>query len=514
MIKKVEDKEFIYLTRLICSPGYVERKTMVPVREPPLQYFLFNDRRDWKIPYMTAEFYLAFQMILKKILRYILLTIFGIVGFVILFIVFSVGPVDRTPVMSLPAYKLMMNRLDTLDIHPTKAKRGFSVGFAKVNITPSKPIATAGYGKRLGKPYVTVHDSIFVRTMVVENGSQRVAIVSADLLIIPPTVTRIVESKLQQIGFNLNNTYLSATHSHNSIGHWGEGATKFIYGTYQDSVVQFIADGIVTSIEEATANLLPSMLKVGAISLPQAIENRLIDGGKEDPLLRALEVHRQDSSKLILLSYGAHATCLSQGTLELSRDYPGMLVDGLEAKDYAFAMFLAGGVGSHKGSSPDANWDCVSWMAEEISEGFMAQRSSLQTMTDSSLLMKKIPLALSDPQVKLNPQWKLRSWVFRSAFGEYKSYLTVLRIGDLVMLGTPCDFSGEFNASLDSLARAHGVRAMVTSFNGGYIGYVTPGKYYDLDHYETQLMNWYAPGTGDYIKKCLEKLIVAVSDTR
>ena len=90
----------------------------------------------------------------------------------------------------------------------------------------------------------------------------------------------------------------------------------------------------------------------------------------------------------------------------------------------------------------------------------------------------------------------------------------MLRIGDLVMLGTPCDFSGEFNASIDSVAHHHGLKTMVTSFNGGYIGYVTPGKYYDVDHYETQLMNWYAPGTGDYIRDCLEKIMLAESDTK
>jgi len=80
------------------------------------------------------------------------------------------------------------------------------------------------------------------------------------------------------------------------------------------------------------------------------------------------------------------------------------------------------------------------------------------------------------------------------------------------MLGTPSDFSGEFNYQLDTLAEQHHLQAMVTSFNGGYIGYVTPLKYYDVDHYETRLMNWYGPGTGEYMTECLDKMIVSVSD--
>jgi hypothetical protein len=239
-----------------------------------------------------------------------------------------------------------------------------------------------------------------------------------------------------------------------------------------------------------------------------------MDGGKEDPFLRVVEAHRSDSSKLLLMTFAAHATCLSQGTLELSRDYPGMLVDELESNDYEFAMFLAGGVGSHRGSAPTDDWSCMGWMAQQISDDFLDQHHTLQVVRDSTLGMRRVNLPLSDPQVRISKDWKVRAWLFRTAFGEYDSFLTVLRIGDVVMLGTPCDFSGEFNASLDSLADRAGVQVIVTSFNGGYIGYLTPGKYYEIDHYETRLMNWYARGTGDYVRECLEKLIVAASDTR
>lgn len=451
---------------------------------------------------------------LKIFLRYVLLTLAGILGFLIIFVLLSVAPVDRTPAKDLSSYGTMMAQLRELAVDVSEPHGGFSVGYAKSNITPSKPIATAGYGKRRGRPYERVHDSIYVRAMVIGNGAAKVAIVSADLLIMPPTVTRILDAKLRDIGFSLDNTYLSAIHSHNSIGHWGEGATKFIYGAYEDSVVQFIADGIVSSIRQADGNLLGATISSASIPIPEAVENRLIDDGEEDPYLRVLEVRRADSSKSVLMTFAAHATCLSQGTLELSRDYPGMVVDALENNGYNFVMFLAGGVGSHKGSSPVDDWDCMEWMSQKITTGFLSGRNSLEPLQDSTIAMTRIPFALGDPQVKITEGLRLRSWVFRSAFGEYNSFLTVLRIGDVVMLGTPCDFSGEFDASLDSTASSVGLHAMVTSFNGGYIGYVTPEKYYDVDHYETRLMNWYAPGTGEYMEECLEKLVIAVSDAR
>lgn len=451
---------------------------------------------------------------MRTFLRHIYLTLIGVIVFLILLVAVSIAPVDRTDVKTLASYEVMMERLDTLVIDFPEASNRFSVGYGKTNITPPKPIATAAYGKRRGKPYHTVHDSIYVRAMVIDNGPVRVAIVSADLLIIPPTVTQVLPSKLAAIGFSLDNTFLGATHSHNSIGHWGEGATRFIYGPYDPEVVEFLADAIVESIVQAKGHLLPSELRSGAIAIPQAVENRLIDGGNEDPYLRALEIHRSDSSKLVLATFAAHATCLSQSTLELSRDYPGMLVDELESRDYDFAMFMAGAVGSHKGSAPSNDWSCMAWMADVITAEFFKSRDTFLPIEDSTMGMVRVPLALSPPQVKITEDWKVRGWLFRAAFGEYDAFITALRLGDLVMLGTPCDFSGEYHQSLDSLAHRKGLKTMVTSFNGGYIGYLTPEKYYDVNHYETRLMNWYARGTGDYVKESLEKLMSAVSETK
>ena len=453
-------------------------------------------------------------MVLKKILRYALLTLAGVVGFFVILIIVSVAPIDKTGAFLLPSYDTTMNRIEALDVDIAEPSAGFSIGFGKSNITPSQPIPTAGYGKRMGKPYHLVHDSIYVRAMVITNGTGKVAIVSADLLIMPPTVTARLDEKLREIGFSLDNTYLAATHSHNSIGQWGEGATRIVYGDYDESVVNFIADGIVSSIRKANEDLLPATLKTGAIPVPHAVENRLIDGGPEDALLRVVEILRADGSTGVMLSFPAHATCLSQGTLELSRDYPGMVVDELESRGYNFAMFVAGAVGSHKGSAPVNNWTCIAWMADQLTEAFISARGELKLMRDSTLVMARVGLALSDPQVKIAEGWKVRAWLFRAAFGEYDTFLTVLRAGDLIMLGTPCDFSGELTQPLDSLAVRLDKNVWVTSFNGGYIGYVTPRKYYNVDHHETRLMNWYAPGTGEYLVESLKKLMLEVSDTR
>lgn len=447
--------------------------------------------------------------ILKSTWRFLAVVIL----LILLFCIIALGPVERTNVMELPVYAQMMSRLDSIIEHPIeKAAHHFAVGYSKINITPSQPTSLAGYGNRRGKLYHAVHDSIFVRSIVLDNGAQRVAIVSADLLIIPPKVTELLKASLGSTGIPMENVYLGATHTHNSIGNWGEGATGFIYGGYEDSIAQFISGKIRESIIKATSNLAQSTIRAGAIAIPEAVKNRLIDNGPEDPFLRVMEISRSDGKKILFMSFAAHATCLYSRDLQLSRDYPGTLVDSIEKNGYEFAMFMAGAVGSHRADSPEGGWTCMEWMAKTLTNQFLDHQGELKTVSDSTLYMEQVPLLLAEPQVKIGKNIKVRSWLFRSGFGDYEVYLNALRIGDIVMLGTPCDFSGELVAGLDSAAHARHLTSMVTSFNGGYIGYITPSRYFDTDHYETRLMNWYPPGNAEYLQRCLQRMIDAVAE--
>lgn len=452
-------------------------------------------------------------MWMKRFFRFLLYLVGAILILIVVFFLITIIPVDRTPYQHTDFYKAMSRRLDSLKSNPPSLSAGtFSVGYNVTNLTPSFPVATAGYGNRRGRHFTAVHDSIYVRSIVIANGKERVAIVSADLLIIPPAVTILLKEKLKTIGFTIDNTYLNATHTHNSIGNWGKGAAGIIYGSYSDDVVEFIAEKIVRSVAEASSVTKRSVLRYGAIAVPNAVRHRIdAINGKVDDLLRVIEITREDSSRLAVVSFNAHPTCLYSKDLELSRDYPGELVDDIEQTGYDFAMFLSGAVGSHGCNPPEYGKPCIDWMANELSLKFNEVTPSLIEASDSTLGMLRVPLALGEPQIKISRDWRLRPWVFRSAFGEYQPYLTALRLGPVVLLGTPCDFSGELRQKIDAIADSNGTNAIITSFNGHYIGYITNDQYYDSAHYETRLMNWYGPGNGAYVSDAMARLTEVIA---
>src|SRR5688500_1705576 len=106
-------------------------------------------------------------MILKKIARAVVFGWLAILLLVLIFLVISIAPVDRTPASAFESYHQMEAALDHLNIGRKSATTGFSVGCATVNITPSQPMPTAGYGNRKGKLFTGILDSIYVRTLVI-----------------------------------------------------------------------------------------------------------------------------------------------------------------------------------------------------------------------------------------------------------------------------------------------------------------------------------------------------------
>lgn len=443
--------------------------------------------------------------VIKKVFRVLLATLLVLAGIAAVAAIFLLRPQNRS-VDWQTMLSVMQTRIDSLSV-PEKAKTAFFVGYAKENITPDHPTATAGYGDRMGKEVVSVHDSLFLRAMVIDNGTAKIAIVSADLLLMPPEVTTLLERELPSIGFSSTNTYFGATHSHNSMGNWSRGAMTVMYGRYDEALVQMLTAKVLRVIHRADEARLPATIASAHIPVPHAVRNRIDQEYPVDSLLRAVEIRRADSTRLLLTSFTAHATCLSSRNLSLSGDYPGQLTRELERSGYAFAMFMAGAVGSHGAVTAQREWPCVEEMAGKLKETFLHNHSSLEPVRDSTLWIARVRLDVSDPQFKVLKTWQLRPAAFNALLGDFPEYLTALRIGKVLMLGVPCDYSGEFYASLDPRAEDSGLSVMVTGFNGGYMGYVTPEEYYDIDHYETQLMNWYGRGSGEYLTSCLEMLI-------
>ncbi len=425
---------------------------------------------------------------------------------------FFIRPLDDQPYKQTAFYSTMMSNLNSYNSEHSYRDSGIIIaGWSRENITPSFAVASAGYGSRNGKSISKVHDSLFVRAIVLRQNNTTTAIVSCDLLIIPPSITALLKTRISQTGIVFENLYLGATHTHNSVGGWGQRYIGELFaGKYSEQIVELITDGIVRAVQKAKHDMQPVQTGFKKIQAGTLVINRLVgDNGTEDPWLRLLEFKKADSTKAVLVSFSAHATTLSDTVLQFSRDYPGALVDKLEQENnMEEAIFMAGCVGSmgpFEGAGGD--WQQLDTIAAALEQRAEDSFAGVFLTTPFYLRVATIPLQLREPQWRFSENWCLRHWLWSKLYGDYPNDVRALRIGNTVMVGLPCDFSGELMKELDEYAESKGRQLIITSFNGGYTGYITKDEHYNIDAYETRVMNWFGPGNGAYFSEIVRKLV-------
>jgi hypothetical protein len=108
-------------------------------------------------------------------------------------------------------------------------------------------------------------------------------------------------------------------------------------------------------------------------------------------------------------------------------------------------------------------------------------------------------MLLPEYHIRLTTKRNIATWVCQKINPVPEiSYLQVARLGNMIWITTPSDFSGEYALQIKNALAAKGYNANVSSFNGSYLGYIVPGKYFYLDKYEPKDMGWFGPNMGDY----------------
>lgn len=437
---------------------------------------------------------------MKKFLQWLL----GTIGALALIAIGLIGPIDNSPLASKEFYNRTMHRLDTFSpiVHPPKSR--LRASWAKVNITPRSPMPMAGYAPR--DHFDSVHDSVYVRILAIDNGGVQCFIISADLLIFPPALkNKIVQKNNERF------LYFTATHAHSSLGAWDNSIIgNLILGSYNDAWLDSLASKIHFAMDDAVVNLKPSSINYFEVDANEYVENRLDpEHGKVDGMIRGLNIIREDGKKGLMVSYSAHPTNIDHLSLALSGDYPSSLVKLAENNDFDFAMFASGTIGSHRVKwIPESGFAACDTIATRLYKKVSA--ANRIQIKDSSISTSVIPIDYGPSQLHILQKYKVRDWAFKLLFKKLGGDIRYLKIGNIILLGTPCDFSGEIlvQDGLDKIAESQNDKLFITSFNGDYVGYITCDNYYGhLEQEEVMAMNWVGPHYGSYYSQIVKKII-------
>src|SRR6185436_18789155 len=195
------------------------------------------------------------------------------------------------------------------------------VGFGEADITPDvkgkKPVWLAGYGP--GRRATGVHDPLMARCLVLGDGSEKIALVSVDLIGLQYPAVKEIRAGLKDFKYVL----VSSTHNHEGpdvIGIWGQG--PFSRGV-DDAYVASVVSKTVEAVKKAAENLTPATAAYGTAS----DEELLGDSRKpvaKDGVLRVIKFTKAGSGEPagLLVQWNCHPESMGSKNKLLTADFP------------------------------------------------------------------------------------------------------------------------------------------------------------------------------------------------
>ncbi len=170
------------------------------------------------------------------------------------------------------ALQLLLVLLCSLGCASAMSAQGtLRVGAARVDITPAADPAHPPSGKY-------AHEKLYVRAIVLDNGSARAALIAADQGMLYDSIWQPASKQIAaELNCPVENIVLSATHTHSG---WGPGGFPGMRGLRPDPnpPAPPIVAQIVDAVKQAKANLQPARVGFGSGKSYLNVNRDAVDG--------------------------------------------------------------------------------------------------------------------------------------------------------------------------------------------------------------------------------------------
>jgi hypothetical protein len=281
-------------------------------------------------------------------------------------------------------------------------------GASRIDITPPTGVPMGGYLART-QPAEDIHDPLHARALVLDDGQQRVAIVSADLPTVDPAVALDIRQRIErEAGIPPSHTLLALSHTHS-------GPLVSPSRIVQPAVpyLESLRDKLVAVVRTAASRLKPAQIGAGRAKVYLGVNRRVrgaeswsITGknpaGYASPFAHILVAAEKTGGPLgIFFTYGAHPVVLGPENLQISGDYAGCAARVVEEDfgDTAVALFGLGFAGDVNANFAKRTFDEVETIGSSLARAVIEAMKTIPLVPDLSLRVRsvRVPLPLAVP---------------------------------------------------------------------------------------------------------------------
>lgn len=224
----------------------------------------------------------------------------------------------------------------------------FKVGYAKSDISPTKPVPMWGYGDRHAQLSQGVRDPLYAKALVIQTGTDKLALVGLDLGR-SPTITMMANIRKAIAAAGVNHLMIVGSHTHHGPvielkAEPGKGQGKF------DDAIAYTAElekKIIDTIVQAAATTQDAKLGWASEEVPwnhnrhTEVEPKPVD--REFAVLRFDDLSGKPIA--VLVNFAAHPTNLDETDYRFSSEYPGQMMNTVEAAMNCPCLFMQGASG-------------------------------------------------------------------------------------------------------------------------------------------------------------------------
>jgi neutral ceramidase len=248
-------------------------------------------------------------------------------------------------------------------------------GVGRVKITPELPMWLSGYAGR-EKPATEVLQDLWAKALVLEDGKNRVVIVTTDLLglshQVSADVARLVDSLY---GIRREQLILNSSHTHSGPMVWPCVDMIFDFTLDEQRRVsqysQRLTADLVKVIGMAMADRAPAQLYSGLGSAGFAINrrNKIHPDGPVDHDVPVVKVVRPGGKlAAILFGYACHNTTLVDNNFLINGDYAGFAQAALEEENPGTTCMFLMGCGGDQNPDPRGTVELAKSHGRELAD--------------------------------------------------------------------------------------------------------------------------------------------------
>ncbi len=374
----------------------------------------------------------------------------------------------------------------------------FSAGAARVDITPAADgaLAMSGYpGREEG--HKGIHDNLYVRALVVDQGGTQAAIVSADVIGFRNTLWEKIAGRVaSETGIARERFLLAAVHTH------GAPSTGVYEGPPSAKQAVYIAsleEAVMEAVRKARAALQPARVGFGTGRANVNVNRRAREArggwwlgvnpdGPSDKTVAVVKFESLSGKPIAIFSnYAVHGTVMGMQNSRITGDLPGAAARFVEKElgGDVVALWTSGAAGDQNGIyGPGNDWGQLEVLGQILGEETVRVARGIKPSPREPAI-SGAQKVVTCPGQRMAPGTSRRDREIRFVDADPVDIrLSLIRVGDIAFAGV----SGEVLTGIGSRLKKQSrlpATMMITHANGSS-GYLPDDAAYDQVSYEIQ----------------------------